>query len=484
MHWIKINIKSISFQLSITLLALISVMLLFTSGIVLSSMHISTQLQRIDDCVVQAKQLSNLVDEHSSTSYFFASGNVDYTAAMAADSIQTLHDRLLRLAEDTNDDAPQLQLRYVSRAFDRLQKYTVEMLQHDERDQRIASYRQIYNACESMTALLNDYIYAEIECYEVVNYNLYMRNRQMLGQQFMLILFMLMTAAYLFRHIFIKFIRPIHTLVIRTQQLGDGNFSLAAPDESVSELVVLQDSFNSMTIRLQQLMERVHQTTRAQERLELRLMQEQIKPHFLYNTLEMIIWMAESADYQKIIAIVQSMSRFFHTVLSGGQELITVQQEIACIQNYLFLQKVRYQDILEYYIEVDPNADPYLLPKLSLQPLVENALYHGLKNRRGGGRLDVSVRLEEAQLVLSVSDTGAGIPTERLESLRSAIAGGADTVDDLSDKKGGFGLCNVHRRIRLRYGSRYGLSLTSTYGEGTTARLTLPCQLTDSSPDK
>ena len=177
-------------------------------------------------------------------------------------------------------------------------------------------------------------------------------------------------------------------------------------DAGENEVTILNKSFNRMAAKLQRLMEKVEEDTRTQEQLELRLLQEQINPHFLYNTLEIIVWLAESGDKEQVIQVVQSLSRFFRVVLSKGRAVVSLQEELSCIQSYLYIQKVRYADILNYEIQAEPEALDCRIQKLSLQPLVENALYHGIEKKRGGGTIRVCADVKDGCLVAYGADYG------------------------------------------------------------------------------
>lgn len=226
-----------------------------------------------------------------------------------------------------------------------------------------------------------------------------------------------------------------------------------------------------MAAKLQRLMEKVEEDTRTQEQLELRLLQEQINPHFLYNTLEIIVWLAESGDKEQVIQVVQSLSRFFRVVLSKGRAVVSLQEELSCIQSYLYIQKVRYADILNYEIQAEPEALDCRIQKLSLQPLVENALYHGIEKKRGGGTIRVCADVKDGCLVVQVADDGCGMTPEKLEEVQREVAGDLGQISE-----GGFGLPNIQKRIQLAYGADYGIHVSSRLGCGTRVTLQIPAK--------
>jgi len=211
--------------------------------------------------------------------------------------------------------------------------------------------------------------------------------------------------------------------------------------------------------------------TKEQIRLrkaEFELLQMQINPHFLYNTLDTIVWLAEAGKQKEVVQMVGSLSEFFRTSLNQGKDIIPIREELQHVRSYLEIQQVRYQDILEYEIHVPEELGKYLIPKITIQPIVENALYHGIKNKRGLGRILVNGRKEEGHFVIEVQDNGIGINEERLKQVRDKIQYRLSAGNDI------YGLYNVNERIRLNFGEKFGISIESVYGEGTVVSIFLP----------
>ena len=203
---------------------------------------------------------------------------------------------------------------------------------------------------------------------------------------------------------------------------------------------------------------------------ELRLLQEQINPHFLYNTLDSIVWLAEGGNKQQVVEMTADLSVFFRTVLSGGNDYITVKEEESHIRSYLKTQKIRYENILDYVIRIDPEIEEQVILKMTLQPIVENALYHGIKNKRGGGRITIRGYGEGERIVFEVEDNGIGMDAEDLEELKKKLRGEESRLDS---RNGGFGLNNVAQRIRMYYGEQSEITITSRKEEGTCVRICL-----------
>ena len=262
--------------------------------------------------------------------------------------------------------------------------------------------------------------------------------------------------------------QPIRKLGEVTDQVARGDLTVRSEVHNGIEVSALSDSLNAMIEKINELLEQVTKEQIRLRKAEFELLQSQINPHFLYNTLDAIIWLAESGEQKKVVSMVGSLSDFFRTSLNQGKDIISVKEELQHVRSYLEIQQVRYQDILQYKIDVPQELYQNLIPKITIQPLVENALYHGIKNKRGRGLIAVSGKLEEDYFVIQIEDNGIGISPERLSQVRERIHHRASEDNDI------YGLYNVNERIRLNFGEKYGISIESTYGEGTLVSIVLP----------
>lgn len=262
--------------------------------------------------------------------------------------------------------------------------------------------------------------------------------------------------------------RPIKELSRVTEQVAKGDFSARARVESQDEVAVLAESVNSMTESLEGLVSKIKEDERKMRKADLRLLQEQINPHFLYNTLDTIVWLIEGNDSDKAVNMVMSLSEFFRLVLSKGKEYITIQEEELHIKSYLEIQQVRYRDILEYEIRIDPELYRYQILKLTLQPLVENSLYHGIKYKRAKGIILVTGKISGDEVHFTVEDNGAGMEEGELCKLQEEIR------KPCKDTEKGFGLANVNERIRMNFGTEYGMQIDSAKGKGTRVEIVIP----------
>ena len=266
--------------------------------------------------------------------------------------------------------------------------------------------------------------------------------------------------------------KPIEKLEEVTADLAEGTLDARITDTEVTELRNLTMQVNTMADHLEAMMDKSEQDAKKLRKAELRTLQAQINPHFLYNTLDAIVWKAEAGETEEVIGLTSSLSDFFRISLSSGADWIPLSQEKKHIEGYLKIQQTRYRDIMKYEIDIPDEIGKYYILKLLLQPLVENALYHGIKIRRGGGTIYVIAREEEGYLVFCVKDTGCGMTPEQLEELNKRIR---KENPKISEGGGGFGLVNVNMRIRLYYNEPEGLQITSG-PDGTEVCFKVPCR--------
>jgi two-component system sensor histidine kinase YesM len=273
--------------------------------------------------------------------------------------------------------------------------------------------------------------------------------------------------------------RPVLELSRVTERVAGGDLNVRANLNAGAELGVLSKSLDEMIERINNLISQVRTEQENLRIAELELLQAQINPHFLYNTLDTIIWLAEAGDQSKVVSMVGSLSDFFRASLGQGRDIVTIGDEMKHVSSYLKIQQVRYQDILTYSIEVPHDIYGSMIPKITLQPLVENALYHGIKNKRGGGSITITGKIESGCIYLYIEDNGIGMTAERLEQINRKKNAGEKTENE-ADAGGNreeaeiFGLYNVNERIRLKFGQRYGIHVDSEYGKGTVVTVLLP----------
>lgn len=262
--------------------------------------------------------------------------------------------------------------------------------------------------------------------------------------------------------------RPFKELSQVTDEIAKGNLSVRANVNTGVEATALSNSMNTMIDKINELLEQVTTEQIRLRKAEFELLQAQINPHFLYNTLDAIIWLAEAGEQKRVVGMVRNLSDFFRTSLNQGKDINSIKEEMLHVKSYLEIQHVRYQDILSYDIEVPEALYIYSIPKITIQPLVENALYHGIKNKRGMGHIRIRGQAGKKDFTITVTDDGIGIDETRLRQVQSGIQNKVLTGKDF------YGLYNVCERIRLNFGEEYGIFIESVYGEGTSVRVILP----------
>jgi two-component system sensor histidine kinase YesM len=260
--------------------------------------------------------------------------------------------------------------------------------------------------------------------------------------------------------------RPIKLLADSMKMIEKGNFDTQVDVNSSNEIGQLGLRFNRMTAKIKELMIQNIQEQELKRKSELKALQAQINPHFLYNTLDSIIWMAEVKKAGEVVLMVSSLAKLFRLSLSKGDEIIPIRNEIEHIKSYLTIQKMRYKDKLDFEIEVEDSILSYKTIKIILQPLVENSIYHGIKNKDRAGLVRITGSRVGDKIVLSVIDNGIGMAPETLEALLQKPVS--------SEQGSGMGVNNVNQRIKLYYGEEYGLQYESEPDQGTTVHIWLP----------
>ncbi|MDR2433842.1 MAG: sensor histidine kinase [Treponema sp.] len=257
-------------------------------------------------------------------------------------------------------------------------------------------------------------------------------------------------------------IKPILQLSKETSSFREGNFIIHRVCTNSDEIGQLNRSLEKMSVYIKNLIEQEYKSKLSQKEMELEYLQSQINPHFLYNTLDSIRWMALMRGEQKIAAQIEALSDVFRHSLNSGEKYTTLKQEIASLEAYMLIQKSRYGDNIAYHLRIQEGLENYRVLKLFIQPLVENAILHGIEKKIGGGTVWVEISEWEGKIKCSVRDDGAGSDEAEINQY---IRGNSKRVS--------FALRNIHERIQLEYGPEYGLQFFSSQ-EGTTVILLLP----------
>ncbi len=256
---------------------------------------------------------------------------------------------------------------------------------------------------------------------------------------------------------------PITKIRLLMKSAQEGNFDVRFHRKYNDEIGQLGESYNTMIDQISELINMVQTQEKSKRKAEIEILEAQIKPHFLYNTLDTIQWMAQEHDAQGVVDLVDSLTSMLRIGLSKGNEIITVRMEIKHVESYLMIQKTRYEDKLNYTIQVEEQLMSCRMIKLILQPLVENAIYHGIKEKHGQGQIHIIGQLQDGKIHFQVIDDGIGMTPEKLEEINQLLK-----EDSLQPNEVGYGIFNVNAKIKLNFGNEYGLSFQSVYGRGTT----------------
>ena len=266
--------------------------------------------------------------------------------------------------------------------------------------------------------------------------------------------------------------RPLRKLQDIMRSVESGDFHLIGRIEGTDEIRELAREYDIMVSRIGELMQQNIHEQELKRKSDLKALQAQINPHFLYNTLDSIIWMGEMKQHREVVQMTSALSKLFRISISKGRELITVNEEIAHVQSYLTIQEMRYKDKFRYIIDIDQEIHDLLVLKITLQPLVENAIYHGIKEVDHQGFIRITGRREEDDIVFEVTDNGKGMSRQELSALVEGVTRKRTSCEKLTRQ--GMGVRNVHERIRIYFGERYGLTFESEEGRGTTITVRLP----------
>ena len=390
--------------------------------------------------------------------------------------IDELRSEFTRLTAITTESESKLWLESLLRNIDTLEKRVDDIVDSISAGGRYnENIEKLDNNIYILTELIQDdiqyYIYYQTRYMDKVTDTLQDQIRRFMVVCSVLIGVLIIVVAVSAVMIVSGIIQPISQLNQATEKIAQGDFNARAQADSEDEVAELAVSFNKMAGSMQSLIDKVKEDERKMRKADLRLLQEQIQPHFLYNTLDTIVWLIESNEPDEAVTMVVTLSDFFREILSKGKEFISIKEEEKHISSYLQIQEMRYRDILEYDIQLDQVIYKYQILKLTLQPVVENALYHGIKYKRAKGCIHIHGEKEGDIIRLTVRDDGVGMDEEELEQLRQQIE------KPCQETEKGFGLANVNERIHMYFGPEYGMKIQSQKGKGTTVESVIPAIL-------
>lgn len=468
----KITLLSLAVAFPFLLLAVI--ILIYMTG------YSRNYDQIVSNMTVANNYNLNFKEEMDESLYKLVVGYVSFENISDKDNLEDpyeligeLRDEFSNLLDITTDPESKVWLQSLLRNIDTLEKRVDDIIENVRIGGRYdENIEELDNNIYILTELIQDdiqyYIYYQTRSMEAVNNGLKLQITRFIIVCSILIAGLVLLAAFLIRLITSHILRPVRQLYSATQKIAEGDFDVQADVNSRDEIAVLARGFNDMAGNMQNLIEKIKEDEGKMRRADLRILQEQINPHFLYNTLDTIVWLIEGKKADQAVNMVVALSELFRMSLSKGKEFITLREEERHIRSYLEIQEVRYRDILEYDIQFDQVLYEYRILKLTLQPLVENALYHGIKYKRAKGYIHINGEKKGDVIYLTVRDNGVGMDPEELEGLREEIS------RPCQDTEKGFGLANVNERIRMYFGKEYGMQISSEKGKGTTVEIRIP----------
>jgi two-component system sensor histidine kinase YesM len=472
---------NVSIRAKILVSLCVVIFLMGTTNVVsmLQVLSYSRQYDAIITNITTANSISGSIKlDIDNEMWKIVSGKVKFSEGKQYEILDNVNTKVRWMMENTDSRRARVKLDLILRTSQSLKEYVDQMGDKISRNSTASENEAVLENIRFATSVMEEVVqnYVLYEVHRTEDQYQVMRENFVRWQIFSIILifsavgFSVVAAWSLSKSIY----TPIKKLHDVTTTITKNDLQALMTSDNVDEITELGMSFNIMIGKIKELLDSKIKEQENLKKAELRALQAQINPHFLYNTLDTIIWMAESKKTDQVVKIVSALSNFFRISLSKGMDWITIGEEVERIRSYLTIQKMRYRDILDFKIKVDEDVSENTILKLILQPLVENALYHGIKNKRQGGTISVRARRKgENEVLLEVEDDGIGFTPEKLAQLRTELD------DDSGDIKleSGFGIGNVNKRIRLYYGKPYGLSVQSEYTTGTCVTLVIPAKM-------
>jgi two-component system sensor histidine kinase YesM len=470
---------SIRAKILISFLTVIFLMVAVNMMMILNILRFNRQYDVIITNITTANSLNGFIKPAIDTEMWnIVAGKTEFKDGEQYGIIDQANDQIESMIANTDSDKSRIKLEVVRRTMNTLTQYVDKMGAQIEHGSHVADnelvLENIRGVSEVVEESIQDYMLFEVNQAE----QQYKQNRARFNS--LAIIYMILLPGAIGFSVFAAWLisasiyRPIKKLHDVTTIITKNDLQALVNSDNVDEITELGNNFNIMIGRIKELLNAKVKEQENLKKAELKALQAQINPHFLYNTLDTIVWMAEANKTHQVIEIVRALSSFFRIALSKGKDWISIRQEIEHVSSYLTIQKMRYRDILDYKIEVDEDLLDGTILKLTLQPLVENALYHGIKNKRNGGTIVVRAQRVGADLVrLEVQDDGVGFTPYKLAQIRDVLN---DDSGEISLTEGGFGLANVNKRIKLYYGKQYGLYVQSEYLGGTQVVVRIPLQ--------
>ncbi|MBU5594325.1 histidine kinase [Amphibacillus sp. MSJ-3] len=367
-----------------------------------------------------------------------------------------------------------LTLEAIDALEDHIEKIEYNILNNESLEKNEGIMKQVESSNLLVLDILQEFVEIEIN---------YASNKGSKVMHSVVILSFIQVGILVFNFIFLKKVNhylaknveePIHELIKMADEISQGNLKYRTDLPNINEISILSAQMNRMADRLNILLAENAKKQYHLAQSEMRVLQAQITPHFVYNSMDAILTLAEQGDIDSVKKMTYALSDFFRISLSKGQDWITVEKEIKHISDYLLILKIRYGEMLTYNIDIPQEMFNFKILKMVLQPIVENAVYHGIKLVRRIGYIHIRGWHDNQHLYFSIEDNGKGVPEEKLTEIHAELAKGIET-----NFKEGYGLYNVNKRLLLYYGESAKITFDSTLNKGTTVKIKLPLQTFD-----
>lgn len=452
---------------SITLIPLLVISIFYTRNILIYRSALAN--------VEEANSVSTIVQENVLEELWdLVFGLIQVSDYESGNELEKVRLAIEEIQANTTTAKEAANLDVALRTLDTLDHYISKMESNiaNERpfDENEAIMVQVDAVTVLLYAILQDFVRVEIELAGKTSDDMLVSLYYLMLFELIIVLTIIYSAKKNNRFLTQQIQEPLNDLIVLSEELSQGHLDYRAKEPEVAELRVVTKSMNDMAHNLHALIEEnaVKQFDLAQS--ELRVLQAQITPHFIYNTLDAILSLAEQGNSEQVKTMTYALSDFLRISLSKGQDWITIEKEIRHIEDYLTILQIRYGAMLTFAIDIPEEILQTEVLKMILQPLVENAVYHGTKHVRRAGKVTVAATVAEDTIRFLITDNGIGMEDERLLEIQARLA--QATVDDSGE--GGYGLYNVRKRLLLYYGNAASLQIDSTYRNGTTITVTVP----------
>ena len=465
---VRRSVFSIAILLAVPALIGLAVMLMYSA-------RTQAMIRRMDAAARMKPALESTIPDNL---FYVAAGRISFEES-GVEQLIAETDRTLDMLLEETQGGGQMQLTIARRTMDTLEQYAYKVRDGMASGIPISEVESMVDEVRNVGRLVTDMLdaFTTEEIANATDASRRLRTIVMVaaGAEVLLLLFAFIRTRNETRRLTDSIHTAIYSLEATVRRIAEGEFGDRVQGMKVEELRELGEQVNQMADRLETLIDQIRQNQDHLSKAELRTLQAQINPHFLYNTLDTIVWQAESGKGDEVVRLTRNLSDFFRISLSSGADWIPVTQELKHVSAYLSIQKTRYRDILDFEVDQPEDLEEIYMLKLLLQPLVENALYHGIKNKRGGGKISVKVTRVNRVMTFTVADTGKGMTPEQLkeleETLQAEIPASQASLEP--GKHSGFGMRNVDMRIRLYYKKQTGLLIQSG-PEGTEVSFSIP----------